>query len=260
VATSEPVVVVSQAFAERRYPGRLALGAALTYRGWFGEPHTARIVGIARNANYHRINTGPSTSLRNPAEDIFYQPLAQTSPVSPTVTLVVRTTGDPNSLAGLVRRTLDGISGVKAARITSVGAVLNDMTARERFGADLGGAFAATALLLATIGVYGVLSYSVVRRTRELGVRTALGARTRDNVRLVLGEALVMVGVGIVAGLPLAVGVSRISQSLLYGVSPWDPRALVGGVALLTVVALVGGLLPARRATRIDPLVALRSE
>jgi len=258
VATSEPVVVVSQAFAERRYPGRSALGAALTYRGWFGEPHTARIVGIARDANYRRINTGPS--LRNPAEEIFYQPLAQTSPVSPNVTLIVRTTGDPNSVAGPVRRTLDGISGVKAARITSVGAVLNDMTARERFGADLGGAFAAMALLLAAIGVYGVLSYSVVRRTRELGVRTALGASTEDNLRLVLSEALVMVGIGVVAGLPVAVGVARISRSLLYGVSEWDPRALVGGAALLTVVSLLGGLLPARRATRVDPLVALRSE
>jgi putative ABC transport system permease protein len=143
-------------------------------------------------------------------------------------------------------------------------ATLDEVVARSisepRFYMILLGAFAAMAVFLAALGIFGVLSYAVVQRSREIGIRVALGAHPRDVLRMVMGQAARLAGIGVLAGLAGAVGLSRAIASLLFELSPTDPATLGSMAAVLAVVALVASYLPARRATRVDPLVALRSE
>ena len=145
-------------------------------------------------------------------------------------------------------------------RLRTLDEVVGRSISEPRFYAILLGAFAAVALLLAALGIFGVMSYAVAQRYREIGIRVALGADPGVVLRMVLGNALVLVGAGIGAGLLGAVALSRTMASLLFELSPTDPATLIGVAALLAVVALLASYLPARRATRVDPLVALRSE
>ncbi len=138
--------------------------------------------------------------------------------------------------------------------------VVGASIARERFNAALMGTFAALALLLTAIGIYGVVSYAVRQRTREIGVRVALGARGWHVLRLVTAQGMLPVGVGLAIGLVAALGLTRLLRSMVWGVSPTDPRTFVVVAALLAAVALLATYLPARRATRVDPLVAMRAE
>ena len=138
--------------------------------------------------------------------------------------------------------------------------LLGNAIARQRLTAVLLMGFALLALLLAAVGIFGVMSYSVACRRREIGIRIALGAHPRDVVRLVIGQGMLITVAGIAAGVGVAVAASRLTGSLLYGVSPTDPATFIAVSALLAVVAFVACALPARRATRVDPVVALRSE
>lgn len=129
-----------------------------------------------------------------------------------------------------------------------------------RFGAGLLGVFGGLALLLATVGIYGVVSYTVVQRTREIGIRSALGASRRALLRMVVGGSMRLVGIGLGVGLALAVGLGIAASGLLYGVSPADPALLLGAPAVLAAAALLASYLPARRAVRVDPMIALRND
>ena len=131
---------------------------------------------------------------------------------------------------------------------------------RDRLMATLSGFFGLLALLLASIGLYGILSYGVASRTKEIGIRMALGARSREVLSLILREALLLVLVGVALGLPVVFGSTRFASTLLFGLTPTDPLSLAGAAMLLFAVALVAGYIPARRATKVDPLVALRYE
>jgi ABC-type antimicrobial peptide transport system permease subunit len=124
----------------------------------------------------------------------------------------------------------------------------------------LSGFFSVLAVALSAIGLYGVMTYSVVRRTNEIGVRIALGAGTGEVLWLVLRQSLILLGIGVALGVPLTLAASRAIQAGLFGLSPWDPSTLIGAVALIATVTLIAGYFPARRATRIDPIVALRYE
>ena len=177
------------------------------------------------------------------------------------MTLVVRTSGEPLALAGTVREQLRALDpNLPVAEVRTLEEQFDLSLLPSRVAAYTLGGFGLLALALAAIGVYGVVSYSVAQRTREIGVRVALGARARDVLRLVLGEGLSVVGLGLVIGLALALGASRLFANFLYGVGAADPLTFVFVPALLGAIALVASYLPARRATKVDPMVALRLE
>ena len=174
--------------------------------------------------------------------------------------LVVRTAGDPLSLTSQIReqvRILDKNTPLKFSTMTEQ---MDNEVSSQRFNSILLSAFAAIALLLAAIGIYGVMSYLVTLRTREIGIRMALGARTGQVLGLVIGNALRLVLAGVIAGLGLALGVTRYLKTLLYGVTPTDASTLASVAFLLIAVALLASYFPALRASRVDPSSALRSE
>jgi ABC-type antimicrobial peptide transport system permease subunit len=175
--------------------------------------------------------------------------------------VVLRTAVEPRSLAGVAERVVHGLDPeLPVARVATLDEVLARSVSEPRFYAILLGSFAGTALFLAALGLFGVTSYAVAQRTREIAVRIALGARREELMRMVLGRALLLGGAGVAAGLVFALALSRVLSSMLFEVSPRDPLTLAGVAAVLLATALVASFLPARRATRVDPVVALRSE
>jgi len=212
-----------------------------------------RIVGVARDAHYD--------DLRAPPTEIFYAPLAQLPEGLNRLVLSVRTTGDPVALAPAVRRAIDGVApGIRVRGLSSFEQALNEALARERLAAGLATLFGAVALSLAAVGLYGVVSYNVGRRTREIGVRMALGARPADAQWLVVRYALGMTVAGVLVGVPLALAASSAVRAELYGVEARDPASLAGAALVLVVVGVFAGLVPARRAANVDPVEALRGE
>jgi putative ABC transport system permease protein len=175
--------------------------------------------------------------------------------------LVVRTSADPQSLATAIRNEVRSISSaVPAPRIRTMPQVMERWTAPPRFRTSLMTLFGAVALALTAIGLYGVMSYAVTQRTQEIGVRLALGAQPRDILKLIIGQGLRLALIGSGIGLAGAMALSRALTSLLFGVSPTDPLTLTVIVSLLTFITLLACLIPARRAARVDPMVALRVE
>jgi putative ABC transport system permease protein len=175
--------------------------------------------------------------------------------------LVVRTRNDPRQLARAVQAAIHRVDPDQAvSNVQTMDDIFSDSVARPRFQLVLLVVFAGIAALLATIGVYGVVSYSVTQRTQEIGIRVALGARSGDVLRLVLREGLLLGGLGVAAGLAAAVVSTRVLRSLLFEVTPTDPVTLGAAAGLLLAVAFAAALLPARRATRVDPMVALHYE
>jgi predicted lysophospholipase L1 biosynthesis ABC-type transport system permease subunit len=208
------------------------------------------IVGVVGDARYR--------DLRDPRWDVYVPYRQFTFPVR---YVTVRTASDPAAFAEIVRRevaALDPNQAVTALKTTSQ--LFSENVARPRFNTLLLGLLSIIAGLLAAVGIYGVMSYSVQQRTHEIGIRLALGARPRDVLRLVVrqGMALAMVGIG--SGLVVAIAATRLMQGLLYGVSALDPLTFFGMTIALTGVALLASYVPARRATKVDPMVALRYE
>jgi predicted permease len=243
------VVVVNATLAEKLWPGGDALGKRLSVSGPKGP--FLEVVGIARDGKYRSLGETPHSYV--------YQPVLQS--YDPKMTLVVRTTGDPLALAAAVRESIRTFEpNLPVADISTLADQVNLSLFPSRVAAWVLGGFGALALLLAAIGLYGVVSYSVAQRTREIGVRVALGAKEKDVLRLVLGEGLFVIAVGLAIGLLLAFAATRVVAGFLYGVGPTDPLTFIGVPVLLGGVALVASYVPARRATKVDPLVALRYE
>jgi predicted permease len=210
------------------------------------------VVGVVPDAKYR--------SLRDPPPPMFYIPLFQ-EPRSSWANFALRTTADPRStMADLpsVVRAVD--PSVRVRDLRTMSDMMNRSVQQERLIAQLGGFFSVFALALACLGVYGVLSFAVVQRTREIGVRMALGAQRRDVVSLVVNQGLKLVLVGSVIGLGAALAATRLVSSLLYGVTPTDPVTFAGVSILLVLVAVLASWLPAKRATKVDPMEALRYE
>ena len=244
-----PVVIVNEAFVQRHFPSADALGKRLSFNGPKGP--WREIVGVVRTSKYRSLGEAPTP--------VTYLALQQNHETG--MVLHVRTRVDPSSVAGAIRNEVQSLERnlplgnpeLMSERVT------NSLYA-ARMGAILLAVFGALALLLASIGLYGVMSFAVARRTRELGIRVALGAQPGDVFRLVLMQGMMLVIAGLVLGIGVAMAVTRLLASFLYGVSTMDALTFTAIPALLTLVALLACYLPARRATKVEPLVALRYE
>jgi putative ABC transport system permease protein len=251
-AGAPTVTIVNEAFARRHWPGEDALGRRFSLRG--PEGPWLEIVGVVGDTRMLSADAVPGP--------VFYLPHAQKERDWMTwMALLVRAEPgrDPRSLAPAVRAAVRELDPrLPVHRIATVEELYGESTARRRFATTLLTAFAALALLLGTVGMYGVLSYAVAQRRREIGIRIALGARSTTVVGDVLRQALALTALGVVIGLAGALALTRLLGALLYEVSPADPATYVAVALLLAVVAAVAAWMPAWRATRIDPLVVLR--
>jgi putative ABC transport system permease protein len=192
---------------------------------------------------------------------MVYQPLYREPDTFVDETLCVRTTGDPHRLIEAIRHRVTEIdSTVSIREARTMEDTLNRNLVQERFVATIGGFFGLVALLLAAIGLYGVMSEAVTRRTREIGIRMALGAKTRDVLKLVVKQGMILSLIGIAIGLLASFALTRLLSSLLFGVTAEDPATFVFAALLLLTVAFLASYIPARRATKVDPMVALRYE
>jgi putative ABC transport system permease protein len=257
------VIIINQALARKYFPHENPIGRQMLVGRIMGPIFAdmpREIVGVVGDTR--------DGGLGEPAQPIYFEPLAQlpdgvmslTNQLVP-VNWVIRTTGDPLAMAERIRReTLTASGGVPMAQPRLLEQVVGDSIARQRFTMTLLGVFASMALLLGAIGLYGVISYSVAQRTRELGIRAALGAARNDLARLVITQGMWLLGIGLAVGLVAALALTQFLKGMLYGVTAFDPRVLASVTALLAVVALAACGLPALRAARIDPVIALRDE
>jgi putative ABC transport system permease protein len=261
-ARAPQVGIINESMARRFFGNENPIGRRFGFSNSVGrcsgasEPDPAgqiEIIGVVRDVKY--------AGLRNEGRAMFYLPYYQATTGRGQMTLVVRTVGDPTSVAAAVRREARAMD--PAAPMFEVETLTTQIAAslqRERLLATLSSGFGLLALLLSCLGLYGILSYAVARRTNEIGVRMALGADRRDVLWLVLSDALRLVLIGAALGVPAALAASRLVASQLFGISAADPGAIVAATLALLAVAAVACYLPARRATRVDPLVALRCE
>jgi putative ABC transport system permease protein len=249
---SPRVTIVNESLARAYFPDEDPIGKRLVLDSWaFLGRRTLEIVGVVGNVKHQGLSTPPAL--------MAYLPLAQFPNNGSGV--VVRTAGNPLSYVNAVR---DAVRRVDPDQpifdIQTIEQRISHAIAQDRFGAVLMSAFSFLAVMLAVGGLYSVLSYSMAQRTREIGVRIAMGATSGDVVMLVLAQGMVLVLAGVALGLAGALALGRIIENLLFGIVPTDAATLFGVTVLLTLVALLASWIPAWKATRVDPLVALRYE
>ncbi|MCM3871001.1 MAG: ABC transporter permease, partial [Pyrinomonadaceae bacterium] len=250
-ATAPAVMIVNDSFARRFFPGEEVIGKRII-PGEGGQPVTREIVGVVGDVRHEGLDVEPTPE--------YYIPYEQASVADMTV--VARTTGgDPTSIATPLRDVIRGMDKEQPVyNIRPMTQLLDESVAQRRFNMVLLGGFALLALVLAGIGIYGVMSYSVAQRTREIGVRIALGAQSRDVLKMVLTQALGLTAIGLTLGLIGAFALTRFLVTLLFEVKPTDLTTFAGVSIVLGAVAIAACLIPARRATKVDPLVALKYE
>jgi len=246
------VIIVNEAFAQHFFLNEDPIGKRI--KVGYGDPPWTTIVGVVAN----HIQPGVDNRVW---EEMFYPYVNTADPPLWTMNLIVKTVGDPAALTPAVVdevRNLDRLQPI--AKIRTMRDLTADALQADRFIAGLLGSFAMLALLLAAIGIYGVMSYNVTQRTQELGIRLALGATASNVLRLVVGQGVTLTLVGVTVGLIASLALTRLMETLLFGVSATDPATFLLIALLLTAVALIACYLPARRATKVDPIIALRYE
>jgi len=245
------VLVINEAMARQYWPNEDPIGGRVAFNGLGNQPIWREIVGVVKDVRH--------TALDTESKPQMYFPFTQFP--SPFMTLVARTDGDPLSLVAAARSQVQAIDRDQPiSNIHTMEELLAKSVSQRRFNLLLLAIFAGVALLLAVVGIYGVMSYSVEQRTHEIGVRMALGGGAADVLRLLLGQGMKLVAIGVAIGLAAAFGLTRLISALLFDVRATDPVTFVTLALLLTVVALLACYIPARRATKVDPIVALRRE
>ena len=245
-ATSLQVAVVSERFARRYWAGADPIGKRITVNG-----RERTVVGVARNTGHEMIAGG--------APPVFFRPISQSWQAG--LTIIVRVEGDPSSLQQALRHAFQEVDpGLPVTDVRTLAEHLGAASFIQRIGAWVLATFGVLALGLSAVGLFGVLSYSVAQRTREMGVRIAIGASRRDVLGLIVGRAMRLTAIGLGVGIVLAAGAGQLLRSQILDVSPLDPVTFVVVVALLAAVAFLAAWLPARRAARVDPIIALQAE
>jgi predicted permease len=250
---SPRVAIINQTMARKYFGAANPLGARYRIRkgNQLGGP--VEIVGIVKDSKYR--------DLRDEIPPTAYTAWSQDAIPGPLTNFELRAAGGaPTGLIAGVKSAIGQVNPHVSIEFTTLAHQINESIARERLLATLAGFFGALALLLAMIGLYGVMSYNVARRRSEIGIRIALGAGQAPVLRMVLGEAALLTGIGLIVGLGVAMATTRLVESFLYGLKPNDPLTLSLAAAALAGVAFVAGYLPARRASRLDPMTALREE
>jgi predicted permease len=246
---SPKVAIVNEAAARKFFPGENPIG-----RRFGGSPETSgemEIVGMLRDVRYN--------SLREPAPPTLYVPYLQYGPDD--LVFTVRTASDPATILSAVREAMTAVNpAIPIVAIETQVSQIARRYAQERVLAQAYALFAGIALFVAAIGLFGLMSYNVSLRTREIGIRMAMGAQREAVLGLVLRESMLLVVAGIAIGIAVALGSGRLIASQLFGLEPTDAATMLSAIALMALVSATAGYLPARRATRIDPMVALRYE
>ncbi len=245
---AQPIAIINETMARKYWPGGNALGE----RFQFGRTGPfAEIVGVARDSKYYALAEEPLPYVYGSAGQVYFS----------SANILIRTSGDPSPLVGAVRREVAALDSAIVVRGLGTFAQLRQsLFLPQRILAIVSIVFSLLALLLTGLGLYGVVSYSVTQRTHEIGIRMALGAQRGDILKLVVGQGMMLILIGVAVGLVGAFALTRFLQSLLFGVAPTDPVTFVGVSLLLAAVALLACYIPARRATKVDPMVALRYE
>jgi predicted permease len=253
-AASQKIAVVNKAFVDHYFGNQNPIGHTLSFGDDEDKGEDIEVVGVIGNVKW--------SDARGVPEATVYRPILQVQDQGAyTVSLQVRTDNNPSGLAQTVRQAINQVDDkLPIFGVTTLNEQLQDTLKQDQLIAQLVSFFGALALLLACIGLYGVMAHGVARRTNEIGIRMALGAEGRDIAWMILRETLLLIVVGLVLGVPTALLSARLVSSQLFGLNPSDPVTLIGAAMVLTVVALLAGYVPARRASRVNPLVALRYE
>ncbi|HSM88148.1 MAG TPA: ABC transporter permease, partial [Candidatus Limnocylindrales bacterium] len=245
---SPKVAIINQTAARRLWPGQDPIGKRFKF---FKDNDWTQVIGVARDSKYNTLGEEP--------QNYMYVPLIQNP--SPAVALFFRTSGDPKAILSTVRARVQAMDrNLPLTFVWPIGEVISQALWAARFGATLLAVFAAIAMILCAVGIYGVVGYSVGQRLREFGIRMALGARPRDVLLMVVRRSALTLGVGLAVGLAGSFALARLIVTFLYGVSARDPLAFVLTALILAAVGLLAASIPARRAARVDPMVALHYE
>ena len=244
--------VINQSFAKHFFPNTNPIGKRVTDT-YPGNPASAEIVGVVADAKYN--------SLREDVQPRLYTPLFNAMWPEQSVVFEVRTASDPATVSAALRAVVhDTNSAIPEIEIHTMSGLIDDSLQTDHFVAQLSTAFGLLAIILASVGLYGIMAFTVARRTRDIGIRMALGAGRSKIVRQVLNETLILMVIGIAVGVPIALAGTRLIKSMLFGLGAVDPVAIIAACAILAVIAGLAGYIPARRASQVDPMVALRYE
>jgi putative ABC transport system permease protein len=252
-SNSPRVAIVSESVARKLVNGANPVGLSFKIEATPGEPETLyQIVGYVKDAKYEDLREDPQPTIY----------LAQSQAPEPAsyAQFLIRSRLQQQELTNAVKQVIGNVNPRINIQFWNYKTIIEETVLRDRLMAALSGLFGVLALVLAAVGLYGILSYGVASRTKEIGIRMALGSQTSRVLVLVLREGMLLVVIGLVVGVPAVIGVTRFAASLLFGLTPTDPISLIAASMLMVVVALVASYLPARRATKVDPLVALRYE